>query len=420
MLRFAHDIEVSAAIVSSKLNKDITIKILNKIFSILVFSLCFSIGHAQVNLPTKDQLMVEAMNSIAVDSDDKVGVELLNTKIMIEDHSDTPDTSCVYLIKNLVPNSIMLKDTDPFRLKEDVFYNQVSNASSLDQVNDDDCGIKGWRKKFMNENSKDDRWKVSFHFGFTRTHYHNTRMKMRTENMDVTIRDFEFKERTSADFYNPKNWKQFMDAFRWIDEPSNTFVITVEKKGHNIILSYFHPKYLIKKDQEKRVTGTLNGETIDGVYELDRDESGIGQELNILRWENTYMQLHFLVGYGYDLKIVHSEKYGTFSVTPQVYFGVMTGRNLTVVPDPESETGFSEIRQPMEYHGATVGLGAKVQYRWKWINLFVQGQIQTGGMRHSMGEDGRAKYNMTYESLTFGVGFTINTRKKRCKGNKLH
>jgi DUF4097 and DUF4098 domain-containing protein YvlB len=43
-------------------------------------------------------------------------------------------------------------------------------------------------------------WKIKLYFGFTRSRYLPTNMKVKTENLDITIQDFEFSERTSSDF----------------------------------------------------------------------------------------------------------------------------------------------------------------------------------------------------------------------------
>src|SRR5690606_3346405 len=69
-------------------------------------------------------------------------------------------------------------------------------------------------------------WKIRFHFGFTRTNFRPTDVKVNSSVLSTTIKGFEFDERTSALHYNPGNWKNFQDAFRWIDEPSNTFEIS--------------------------------------------------------------------------------------------------------------------------------------------------------------------------------------------------
>lgn len=97
--------------------------------------------------------------------------------------------------------------------------------------------------EFLTTDDEGKPWKLRFYFGFSRTYYQPTDMKLESSRVNVTIKDFEFEERTSSEFYNPANWKEFQDAFRWIDEPTNTFRISLEKNNNEFFVSIYHPKF---------------------------------------------------------------------------------------------------------------------------------------------------------------------------------
>src|SRR5690606_40726476 len=60
----------------------------------------------------------------------------------------------------------------------------------------------------------------------------------------VIVKDVEMHERTSAHYYDPSTWGGAWDALKWIDEPTNTFTLSFEKRKNNFYLTIFHPKYL--------------------------------------------------------------------------------------------------------------------------------------------------------------------------------
>ena len=325
-------------------------------------------------------------------------VELLAAQMRVENTSLQLNSKCTFLIK-----SDDQKD----------FYEQIKTVSNNPEaISNDNCDLSG-----INDEIERNRWNFSFHFGFTRTHYKPSDMRLTSSRMDVLIHDFEFQERTSAGFYNPANWEQFQDAFRWIDEPTNSFILTAEKNGHSIILSVFHPKYLKQENQNANVVGTIDGVDVDGFIDLNEKFDGynnIPGEMYLVRFQNTHLQMEYSIGYGYDLKIIDSEKYGSLSLRPEVFLGIMTGGNLTVYNKPGKYWEYDHFKQPLEVQGIMYSGGLRVNYEIKNFNFFVEGKASIAHLNHGF-MDGRASYNLEYQSLTFGVGYTFKKRKKKKK-----
>ena len=155
-------------------------------------------------------------------------VELLAAQMRVENTSLQLNSKCTFLIK-----SDDQKD----------FYEQIKTVSNNPEaISNDNCDLSG-----INDEIERNRWNFSFHFGFTRTHYKPSDMRLTSSRMDVLIHDFEFQERTSAGFYNPANWEQFQDAFRWIDEPTNSFILTAKKMVTLLSFLFFIQNILNKR-----------------------------------------------------------------------------------------------------------------------------------------------------------------------------
>lgn len=333
--------------------------------------------------------------------------ELADIKIVIPTDSKLKDQECMVLIHS----DRNLKDMHEAAsvIKKDL------KSHSKDCPLLEDINLNG-------QKLKDDKWNLSFHFGFTRTFYNKTDMRLKSDRIDVTIKDFEFDERTSSGFYNPANWEQAMDAFRWIDEPTNHFVLTAEKNGHSIILSVFHPKFLKKQYQYKHVVGTVDGVAINDFIDINEEFDGYNNQLGemyLVRFENTHLQMAWQVGYGYEVKVIESEKYGTFSVRPAVLIGVMSGQNLTVYIQEGEYWEFDDHKDRHRIQGPMASVGLRVNYKIKNFNFFVDGKYSYATLKHGFGDpNGFAKYDISYKAITFGIGYTIPWNKKKKKSKR--
>lgn len=266
-----------------------------------------------------------------------------------------------------------------------------------------------------NKDNSDNQWKFDARFGFNRTHYFDTDMHLKDSRLDVTIKDFSFKERTSADFYNPKNWKQPMDAGRWIDEPTNSFTLSAAKNKNVFSLTVFHPKFLKEDYETRHVTGTVDGVHVDQMMPINEPFDGYNDQpgqMHLARFENTYRQMDLQVGYGRDITIADTHKYGKLVYTPAIYAGVSAGYHLDVYNKPNAYWDYDDHQQNLSIQGANVAIGNKVKYEYGRANIFVENKFTFSHLKHDF-MDGTAEYNMKYNATTFGLGYTIFKTKPK-------
>ncbi len=259
----------------------------------------------------------------------------------------------------------------------------------------------------------DDGWKVRLYFGMNRTKYYNSDVQIRSPHLNVDIKDMEWKERTSAEFYNPKNWGAPNNPFQWIDEPTNTFVISATKGKNEFMVSAFHPKYLLNPGQEKHVTGTVDGVAIDGVQPLAEPFDGYNRqpgELYMSDIRNTHMQMDFQVGYGREFEIFKTPKNSSLVYRPAVYAGVMMGKTYSAYEHTQwNHTGYED---KVRVHGVTAAIGNKLEYRIRdRVSVHAEYKV-TGAMLNQKVYGGTAKYNMLYTPLNFGIGVKLYDQNK--------
>lgn len=254
----------------------------------------------------------------------------------------------------------------------------------------------------------DDGWKVRFYFGMNRTKYYNSDIQLRTPNADVTIKGVEWKERTSAAYYNPAEWKTFQNAFQWIDEPTNTFVLSASKGKNEFIFSAFHPKYLTHSDQVREIKGTIDGIAVDGPMPLHGtlvDGERQPGSLYVAGIRNTHMQMDFQLGYGREFELFRTPKNTSMVYRPAIYAGVMMGK--TVGSYEETPGNFVEVEDKVRVHGATAAIGNKLELRIRdRVSLMAEYKV-SGAMLNQKVFDGTAKYNMLYTPLHFGIGVKL-------------
>jgi len=240
--------------------------------------------------------------------------------------------------------------------------------------------------------------------------------------MDVTIKDFEFKERTSASFYNPKTWQQFQDGFRWIDEPTNSFIFNAEKGNNVFYVTAFHPKFLKEDFQDKHVTGTVDGVAVDQVMPINENFDGYNNqpgEMHLTRFENTHMQMDWQVGYGRNITLLDANKYGKLVYTPSVHAGVTTGQHLDVYVKEGEYWEFNDYKDKSRVQGANVSVGNRLKYEVGKFNTFVENRFNFSHLEHPFMEPGgKASYNMMYTNTTFGIGYQFYQTKPKNKPEK--
>lgn len=347
--------------------------------------------------------------------------EKLREKLEIPEHGEQEDLNLdeVKIVypslndKNIDEKCVFLIHTD--QSIDDVF--SMTKTVNQRDIPNKDCSLVQEIQESKKALIKKNKWNFSFHFGFSRTHYRPTDLKLNSSRVNVTIKNYEFAERTSAGFYNPQNWETWMDAFRWIDEPTNHFVFTLEKNGHNIILSIFHPKFLQKQYQEKHIIGTIDGVDVDEVMDINEPFDGYNNtpgEMYLIRFQNTHLQMAWELGYGYEFKLFNDEKYGALSIRPSIQLGVMSGRNLTVYTRPGEYWEYEYFEDKHKIQGLLVSGSVRVNYRIKNFNLFVEGKYSRAQLTHGfMDNPEGAQYTLEYAPLTFGIGYTFDYSKRK-------
>ncbi|MBY0515646.1 MAG: hypothetical protein K2P81_01970 [Bacteriovoracaceae bacterium] len=272
--------------------------------------------------------------------------------------------------------------------------------------------------EILKKTESGEEWKFRFHFGYNRTIYAPTNMKLSSSRLNVVIKDFEFQERTSADFYNPKNWESAQDAFRWIDEPTNMFSLSAEKKNNVFYINAFHPKFLKERYQDKLVTGTVDGVAVNQVMPINEEFDGYNAkpgEMNLVRFENTHKQMDWQIGYGRKFVIFDNKKAGQLSYTPQAFVGLTTGKHLTVYTKEGEYWEFDDFEDKSRIQGVNAALGHELEYKRGKFGVFAAQKVTVSHLKQGF-MDGTAEFNMMYVN-PITVGITIDLYKTKKKTN---
>lgn len=266
---------------------------------------------------------------------------------------------------------------------------------------------------------KDDQgnpWKIRLHFGFTRTNIRPTDVKIQSSLVNTTIKGFEFDERTSDSYYNPKNWQAPQDALRWIDEPSNTITVSIENKKNAFYITAFHPKFL-KTYYEIKEKGGDGLEKVSYIPTSNYLSNGDALSYNSIpdgqagiEIKNTHLLMNYQIGYGRKFTIFDSKKVGKLTYTPRVDAGVTIGgaRSIYIV---KSE-GWREHTDKLGVQGFNQSVGHRLEYQKGKVGVFVDQKYTTSKVEHSF-LDGKANYNLDYSTIAIGVSVDLYTPKKK-------
>jgi hypothetical protein len=267
----------------------------------------------------------------------------------------------------------------------------------------------------------EEKWKIRFSFGFARTKYYDTDLYIKSERIDVRIKDFSWQERTSGTYYDPKNWKEFQDGFRWIDEPSNKFIFTAEKNNNVLYLTIFHPKFLKEKYQVKQVTGMVDGIATDQVMMIEEkfdDYNRQPGEMYLASFANSHKQMTWQIGYGRQFHLYKSpnEKFDV-RWTPHVHAGLMSGRHYSSYSKKDEYWANDSYEDKDRIHGVTLSAGHSLEVQYGRFSLFADQQYTYSKVKHpTLDSQGSAQYKVKFLATTFGVGFDLyNPNKKKKK-----
>ena len=264
-----------------------------------------------------------------------------------------------------------------------------------------------------------DKWKIRLYASHSYTTYFNSDIQLSSSRYNVEIKDYEWAERSSREFFEPKTWKQEgNNPFQMIDEPSNTFTVSIEKNGNEFFLSAFHPKFLQEQNQVKYMKGTIDGVEVDGVQALNEPFDGYNQrpgESELVRNQNTHKQMTFELGYGHRFKLIDT-KFGNLTYVPSIAAGVMVGENYSVMIKEGQWWDFDEGKDKYGVQGIGGSLTNRVELNTpkERFGLFYENKLSFYKQEHGF-MDGTQKYNLGYMGNSIGMKFMIYDPKNRKK-----
>ncbi len=354
-----------------------------------------------------------------------------------KDETPLPDPNCHDDKKDEVISENMTQILKSFKANEGITSADTCRKIGLVHkiVGNDPVSIQ-----VEDQNKK--KWKIKFYFGNNKTWYGTTTAKIKTSRLDLTIKDLRPYERRSDSYY--KFWKaeKLENAFQWIDEPTNTFKIAVERGKDEFSLSIFHPKMVyVEGDQETNghahynnnvyVKGTADGSAIDGRMPLkgkfgeDPNKAFIPGNVYFVSWENSHMLLQPELGYGRKIDLLKTKKTKTPIVTwtPSVSAGVFLGiqNNTYSAYNKRWEFDSHVDEKDVGVLGVTASVGNRLVIHNKKDNLgaFVEHKFTYGKQKYGF-LDGTVEHDIKMSTLNFGVTATVISfnKDKKPKGLK--
>jgi len=295
-------------------------------------------------------------------------------------------------------------------------------ALKLEQIGQEDHIFvdQGFCKTYRESKLGDGGWKVRLYTSHSFTRYFNSNIRFQSSRYSVEIKDYEWAERGSRSFFNPSNW--FVDGHnpaQMIDEPTNTFTISIEKDGHEFYLSIFHPKFFQASNQIKQMSGTINGIPVDGVQPINapyHDGGPAPGESQLVVNEFGYAQMLYEVGYGHRFTVLKS-KIGNVTYVPHVGVGLMFGKNHSVMVKPGQWWEFDESseRIQMNGYGASVGNRVELNLPSERFGIFYENRVGIYNMESPF-FDGTQKFKLGFVGNSVGMKFVLFHTKPKNKG----
>jgi hypothetical protein len=264
-----------------------------------------------------------------------------------------------------------------------------------------------------------DKWKIRLYASNSFTQYFNSNMNFNCSRYQVEIKDYQWSERSSRHFFLPKTWaEKGHNPLQIIDEPTNRFMVSIEKDGHEFFLSAFHPKFYQKKSQVSHVEGTVDGVPVNGEMLIDTPFHGYEHtpgEMKVARNQNTYREMNYEVGYGYRFKLLDT-KLGNITYVPNAAVGVMVGNNYSSAVQKGAWWDFEDHtdENKIQGYGGSIGNRIELNSPKERFGLFYENRLGYYKMNHGF-LDGTQSYDLRYMSNQIGMKFMIynpNNRKK--------
>ena len=260
-------------------------------------------------------------------------------------------------------------------------------------------------------NKIDDKWKLRLYLSHSFTRYYNTDIEFSSSRYNVKIKNYQWIERGSRHYFHAETWaEEGNNPTQIIDEPSNTFALSIERNSHEFFLSVFHPKFLGNTEQMAYMKGTIDGVEIDGVYNTNRPFDGYNQspgEMEIVRNENTHREMIFEIGYGHRFKLLDA-KIGNITYVPSMGLGLSFGQNLIVVVKEDDWWNYDKYKQKPEIQGSGGSLTNRIEFNTKKerFGVFYENKLSYYRQDHGF-MDGSQKYNLKLTGNSVGIKFMI-------------
>ncbi len=264
-------------------------------------------------------------------------------------------------------------------------------------------------------NKIDDKWRLRLYLSHSFTKYYNTDIKFSSSRYNIEIKDYQWIERGSREFFSYRKWtEQGNNPLQMIDEPSNTFVLSIEKNSHELFLSVFHPKFLQNPDQIVYMQGTVDGLEVDGDYNINRPFDGYNQspgEMELVRNENTKSEILLEIGYGYSFKLI-DDKIGNIAYVTSMGLGLSFGQNLVVVVKEGDWWNYDRFKQKPEIQGFGGSITNRLEFNTskEKIGIFYENKLSYYKQNHGF-MDGNQKYDLKLMGNSLGVKFMIYNSK---------
>lgn len=249
-------------------------------------------------------------------------------------------------------------------------------------------------------------WQLHFYFNPTLTYYLNSDVKIKSDDIDGELKDAQILQRHYFRQFNPKNAANFIDFWRFVDEPTNKMVLELEKKDQFAVgIMYFHPKITFlengKINRDVEFEGNMLGEEIDGNIDLEE-----------------YMeQFRLTAGFAnvelYADKVVplaRFKKGGGFDYRGGVGAGMYVGYSIVAYTDPDTGekttyTQDSKIR-PI---GFSASLRNQLMYTFPRENISVNGGANFSGgiLKYKFADEGFAKHRNMNVQISFGFSWSF-------------
>ncbi len=253
------------------------------------------------------------------------------------------------------------------------------------------------------------QWKIRFHFGFSRTQYDKTDLRIDSKVIKVVVKDVEMHERTSAQHYNPANWHTLQNYGQWIDEPTNTFTLSLEKKKQTLYLTIYHPKYLKSLVYKKIETDNAPIYEFNEIEETDDFSAQIPPGANLLYLGNTHLNMIWQLGYGRQFVIFNEKRSGKLSYTIKGDIGIQTGkaRSVHIVPGVAWDDYYDHWR----IQGANTSIGHRMEFQRGRYSVFIDQKTIYSNVKHAF-YDGTISYELRLNPVTFGLGIDLYRRNR--------